>query len=293
MEIVLPLPGKRRIIWNFSGAIPAERFRLLSEVLPPAIPSLAEPEVVAQISVREGKRPEIDRNDPTVIRYGEGFSAFHSESGIELFFNPASQPDANQLTLQLERTVLYGILPLVLSGEALIFHGALLNGKAGGVLLTGCSGAGKSTCARRAAPLWEALADDMVLVTRDGDKYYAQGLPTWSQFLPGRPAEGRKRVDWNRIIPLTAVFRLVHAERVDEVVDLSHLDRIGAVLSGACDFDGVWGVERSGCRQRLAVAEMDFSLKMERAVPVAGLNHTLNGDFPKKLDEYLCTRQMS
>lgn len=61
------------------------------------------------------------------------------------------------------------------------FHAALLEFHGKGVLLSGKSGAGKSTCCRRIMPPWQALCDDEVLLTRSPQgNYLAHPFPTWS-----------------------------------------------------------------------------------------------------------------
>ncbi len=274
-----------RVVWEFDGDVPISRRNEIASLLTDPVLPPGGADVLSRVRVRESRIPTVDQMEPSLIRKGRGLTAFSSPSGVKILINPEFQPDSPRRVLQLTRIVLYGFLPLVLSGQVAIIHGALLCKSDEGVLLTGCSGAGKSTCARRVPEPWEALCDDMVLVTRNGNRYYGQALPTWSQLFPGRSIS--HPVNWNRFTRLHSIFQLEHAGRADSVSPLTRFEQVGTILAGLHDFSNSWEVERpNGVRQQLLTALVDFSVTMARYVPVAKLKHALDGRFWQALEEF-------
>jgi len=83
---------------------------------------------------------------------------------------------------QMRRSLLPVYLDALASG-GLPIHGALIAKDGHGVILAGCSGAGKSTASRRVPPPWQVLGDDLCLVVQDEKgTCRVHPLPTWSAF---------------------------------------------------------------------------------------------------------------
>jgi SynChlorMet cassette protein ScmC len=98
----------------------------------------------------------------------------------------------------------------VQSRKGLLVHGALVERDDGlGAILTGPSGAGKTTASSRIQPPWRSLSDDLTLVICDVQgRYWAHPWPTWSCFEDGGPG-GSWDVGYS--IPLRAIFFLSRA----------------------------------------------------------------------------------
>ena len=75
-----------------------------------------------------------------------------------------------------------------------------------GVLFCGPSGVGKSTAVTKSGKIWKILADDMVLLSRHENKFYAQPMPTWSTYLSDK--ERLCQCDIKQIVPLKKIIIL-------------------------------------------------------------------------------------
>lgn len=76
------------------------------------------------------------------------------------------------------------------------YHGGLIEYQGQGILLSGPSGTGKSTCCRRIPSPWQALSDDECLISWHDQHYQVQPLPTWSAFW--KPVELPKLSFWRK-----------------------------------------------------------------------------------------------
>jgi SynChlorMet cassette protein ScmC len=177
------------------------------------------------------------------------------------------------------------LLPIfsqVTSKGGLPFHSALVEKDGKGILLGGTSGIGKSTCSRRIPRPWRALADDLALIVRTGDRSYAvHPLPTWSDYFwhRGTPTW---RVETS--VPLSAVFLLERSEH----------DLAAPVGQGeaALRLYRLAGEASRLCLGRASVPELkpvrldsfDSASAIARAVPCFTLKVSLKGRFWEEIE---------
>lgn len=106
-----------------------------------------------------------------------------------------------------KRIMLISLLDAMLKKEIFFFHGALaMDNNGDGVLFCGPSGVGKSTAVTKSGKIWKILADDMVLLSRHENKFYAQPMPTWSTYLSDK--ERLCQCDIKQIVPLKKIIIL-------------------------------------------------------------------------------------
>lgn len=176
--------------------------------------------------------------------------------------------------------------PMWLEAQArggLLIHGALAEKDGGGVIMTGASGAGKSTACRRLPPPWQTLSDDLTLVVRDpGGRYWAHPWPTWSQFLISDHG-GRWEVE--KAVPLKSIVCL---DRGDD-------DELRAVDAGAAACLLVKSAEQAAWQLILRMEDERLSREMSvqrfnnvcilaRSVPAYILRLSRDGPFWEGLE---------
>ena len=90
------------------------------------------------------------------------------------------------------------------------YHGGLIEYQGQGILLSGPSGTGKSTCCRRIPAPWQALSDDECLISWHDEQFKVQPLPTWSVFSSFNQTDSTAKKTWDtsRVLPLRAIFLL-------------------------------------------------------------------------------------
>lgn len=172
--------------------------------------------------------------------------------------------------------------PLMLSimeDDCLLIHGGLVEKGGRGAILTGRSGAGKSTACRRIPPPWRALSDECTIIVSDGSGgYRAHPWLTPSRFSPGGPG-GRWRVEES--YPLDGIFVLNQdpedrAQRVGQAEAASLLVKTTEQASG--QMLG-WEEVASG-----RMARFERVLKLARAVPTFVLHISLEGRFWEEIE---------
>ena len=165
-------------------------------------------------------------------------------------------------------------------------HAALIVRRSAGILVGASGGTGKSTCCRRLPSGWKALADDAVLIMRRcRGGFAAQPLPTWSEYLIGRPS-GRT---WpvSRKVPVRAVFFLERAD-ADQAVLLGQgaaAVRIHRLAGQLCThgWHGLASAEMRRHSRELFQSAGDLAL----AVPCFVLRATLTGRFWLAIEQSL------
>ncbi len=165
------------------------------------------------------------------------------------------------------------------------FHAALaeLDGK--GVVITGPSGRGKSTCSRRFPSYWKPLCDDTCLIIKDkAQNFRAHPMPTWSDHLW---AEIYSTSDASHSVPLKAVFFLEQSEK-DGILPVNKTLAIQKLFAGMKQvWDRCW--DREGKEERKAMTTRLFHTSCEIAdkVPFYTLNASLNGRFWEEIEKVL------
>jgi SynChlorMet cassette protein ScmC len=179
------------------------------------------------------------------------------------------------------------LLPIIeesIAAGGLPIHGALVSHNGRGVLLTGRSGAGNSTCCRRLPSGWQVLGDDLALVVqRAGGGYSAHPLPTWSALEVG---EVRWPCKVNCSVPLQASFLLQQSPE-DGIEPMDKASAVGFILQ-TC--------EEALARQHLLHGEngatlrrsiFDNALKLAKGMSFYRLRVSLGGRFWEKIEEIL------
>lgn len=268
------LPDNRKVVWLFRGVGASLILSLLHDLvkveeLPPSMP-VASTVIVNLLSVpvaaRDNLSIEIDKENRLVdIRLGKG----------KLLGNTSD--------VALTRWIfLSAFYPLVRHQEVLPVHGALLCRDDMGVIVGGPSGAGKSTCAQRVSDGWTALSEDWCLITRIGDDYFAQGLPTWSNRayrLPGA------LTDVNHHVRLAAGYRILQDD-CDRVEAMPKMEQRIFWMNRFADLFYCWNFHASNpLRQKISFSALNFVSELSKKLEVCNLKCTLHGRFWKELEK--------
>jgi SynChlorMet cassette protein ScmC len=178
----------------------------------------------------------------------------------------------------------YALSPVIdesIAEGGLPLHGALVEKRGVGVILTGRSGAGKTTCCRRLPPSWRVHGDDLALVVRDNaGGFAAHPLPTWSAVRSGQ-------IQWpcraNRAVPLRALFIIMQAAQ-DRIEPLTKAK--GAVLIETAGVEALAPLNRLRIRQMSPLRKSIFNnaATLGASVPAFRLYVSLGGCFWEKIE---------
>jgi len=181
----------------------------------------------------------------------------------------------------------YALSPVIEGAMAqggLPIHGALVERQGIGVILSGKSGAGKTTCCRRLPHPWRVLGDDLALVVRDtAGKIAAHPLPTWSAVKSG---EIRWCCHVNQAVPLRALFILEQATQ-DRIEPLAGAK--SAVMIAAAGRQALAPLNHLPIRQASTVRKyiFDNAVTLAAAIPAYRLHVRLEGCFWEKIEEVI------
>jgi hypothetical protein len=173
-------------------------------------------------------------------------------------FGSELAPTLRELNVAAALRVALGLASPV--GHGLLLHAAGLALDERGVVFLGASGQGKSTMARR-LPGWIPLADDAVLVWREGGQWFVSGT-----ILPGRERSQRRvrRVALTALVALEKNAKELVFERVSAIEALVGL--MPRVLYHADPDERVLGLAHE-----LVMAVPGFILRSDLSHDVAGL----------------------
>jgi SynChlorMet cassette protein ScmC len=165
------------------------------------------------------------------------------------------------------------------------FHAAVVVREEGAVAFAGSGGAGKSTCARRIAPPWKALCDDLTIIVREpGRLYHAQPFPTWSDYLWKRR---RSACDSSTAVPLKAIFFIEQAER-EGATPMGQGEAAMVINALAAQmYQPHWQAMDTAARRALRLRLFENAGDAARAIPAYLLKVALNGTFWRKAEEAL------
>jgi SynChlorMet cassette protein ScmC len=180
---------------------------------------------------------------------------------------------------------LHVIYPGIICGGGLPLHAALVSRDGAGVLLVGGEGAGKSTCCRRMAEIWNVLADDGVLIVpRNGVSYATHPLPTWSDLIAH---QSQRTCSVEQRVPLSAIFFIEKAAK-SEVFPLGQ-GHAAAMINASASY-----VARQGWKNPDPAQDRDFkklifdnSCQIAKTVPAFLLRISPSGEFWKQIDHVL------
>ncbi len=142
---------------------------------------------------------------------------FYSHPGIKDVICILKDDGNHDRSIEQMRRAMRPIYDGVLRTGGLPMHAALAETRGNGVLFSGVSGAGKSTCSRRLPQHWSVLGDDMALVVRSRDgQLAAHPVPTWSA-LKLRHSQRPCRIGDH--VPLKAIFS-IEQSKIDELLPL-------------------------------------------------------------------------
>lgn len=283
----MQIPDSSQIRWFFNGREACERGEAVKRLIESTIvPPDNERQITVEVNSTDDMRKAVaDWDAATVIRRTRAFSArLVSDRRLEMLFCDKLPERVIRRREQLERMILFGILPLILSGNALVMHGALLAKGNHGVVVSAASGTGKSTCARRIPEPWTALGDDMVLVSCFDGQYYAQALPTWSQLYYDKEFV---KIHWGRFVKLSAILELWQASD-DALVEISAKQQQRLLIDGFYEFWIHWGmVPNDVFYKDLAANSIDFCFEAARKITIKRLECSLHGRFWQELEKVI------
>jgi len=164
-------------------------------------------------------------------------------------------------------------------------HGALLEWKGNGIVLSAPSKTGKSTCCRRLPLHWRALCDDETLIVSDKQKQYmAHPIPSWSEYI----VDVSKRT-WNvqHHVPLKAFFFLEQAEK-DEAIPIGHgqaaiLINQSAIAIYRKSLENLVPEEKMVLKKKI----FDNACELSKAIPSFVLRFSLAGQFWDEMEKVL------
>jgi len=177
---------------------------------------------------------------------------------------------------------LYPIYEQAMAFGGLPLHAGLAERKGEGILVTGSSGTGKTTCCRRMPHPWQAVCDDEVFVLPGRGGYGAHPFPTWSEYVWNR---SKKVWDVQRQIPISAIF-VLRQSKVDALYPLEKEKAVAFINALAAQIcRNMWrGLDPSGetaMKKRL----FENTCRLAGAVPTFTLHVSRTGRFWKKIEE--------
>jgi len=192
------------------------------------------------------------------------------------FRDPADTSETELYRWRGVRQMLFaGLVPHMLRGECFMVHGALLEKGGRAVLVCGPSGIGKSTTAERMSKRFRILADDCMLLYRDGAQWTARPLPTWSIYLFGKSA--LTECDVRNSFPVERLFILGRdAARYTELVPREALIGVANSFTDMVE----WHTQRypEQLRRKLTDAALDTASELAHTLPGGALQLTLECD---------------
>jgi SynChlorMet cassette protein ScmC len=165
------------------------------------------------------------------------------------------------------------------------FHGALIENRGKGIILTAPGGTGKSTSCKRLPGTWTVWSDDESLVVKQGPgNHRVHPFPTWSSLV-----SNLSRTTWHtqRHLPLSAIFFLEQSGR-NEILPVNAAK--AAILCNASttsyffrSTSGLEAEELRGFHNQLFRNACEIST----AVPTYILRASLNGRFWEQMEKVL------
>lgn len=178
------------------------------------------------------------------------------------------------------------IISFIMHSNATLIHGILAESDEGkGVILSGPSGIGKSTAARRLSTPWQVLADDCLIAIKHGEEWYAQPVPTWSiwhsESAPPRSFETQ------RAVKLAGLFLLDRGK--DCAVPLDYKQSIVGLTRSVGDMSKVMiGTLPAPLAKQVFNRSFSAAAKFVSERPSFILYATLEGKFWENMEQAIC-----
>lgn len=228
---------------------------------------------------REEAEKYISSPDPEVITYPENYLTVHlnpKKKIIDVYLVKGRYLN-EQKTGFLMRCLYYlGVLPLLIHANTVCVHGILaeLNGK--GAIISGPSGIGKSTAARRLPPPWKIHSDDCLLLTDTGNGIFAQPVPTWSIYFAN--TDKPRTFDGTKTVKVEGLFMLDRDKNAVEP-----LDKMQAIVGFTKSIGDMTKLELGrmpdNIRKELFLKALSLGTSAVRKIPAYHLFATIDGDF--------------
>jgi len=165
----------------------------------------------------------------------------------------------------------------------LLVHGVLVEHEGRGFILTGPSGAGKTTARERLPEGWQGLSDDATLVLRCRDGFWGHPWPGTRELL-GLQTEG---CDVQRGVPLWGVFFLQQSQ--NDQLSRAPQSQAACMLIEASEqlLPFRPDVHTRNELRKLRLSVLDNVCDLVRSVPVHILQLTLDGHFWEEIERVL------
>jgi SynChlorMet cassette protein ScmC len=164
-------------------------------------------------------------------------------------------------------------------------HAALTCFKEKGILISATGDTGKTTCCQRLPKdgKWRYLCDDLSLLIRSQDDFFAHPLPTWSDYMIRKQ---NTAWDVGKHIPVKAIFFLEQGEK-DEVIPISATETSVRLLR-AVKQGWFWDMEEEPAQKQSRNFKIYNNTKtIAEGVPCFILRATLTGEFWKSIEEVI------
>lgn len=194
---------------------------------------------------------------------------------------PASSRNERYLNM---KSFLYPVYEHCISNGGFPLHAALIEKNGYGVVLSGRSGVGKSTCTKRVRHLWHSRCDDMTLLVNKKDQIFAHPLPTWSDYI-----WRRAKNSWNvqKHSNVKGIFFLEQSS-TDGIIDISQRDASFLLIDLASQMCRPYWFHM----ERIEVMKQKSKIfcnawEIARNVPCYVLNVSPNGEFWKEIEKVI------
>lgn len=181
---------------------------------------------------------------------------------------------------------LFPIFRYALFGGGLPLHAALLERDGNAVAIAAAGDTGKTTCAKRIPPPWNALSDDLCLILPDNSgRFAAHPFPTWSRYFQEPSCNESWKIEENK--PLNAIFFLEQAD-IDNVSSMGKGEAAVGVTYSADQILGsfFFRLNKNDVRRyRRQVFENACGLAQK--IPAYRLKATLDGRFWNHMEAVL------
>ena len=285
-----PLPGGDSLYYTATDGFACDQLREITRICGFAVANEAPQDAfgcnIITTELKDMYRPMHPAN-PEVVAWQDNFCALNLHPGkkkLDAYIYETTSPTPEKFGFLWRRIFYAGVLTKLIRAESFFVHGILAEYNGNGIIISGPSGVGKSTAARRLPPPWRVASDDCLLVTRTPDGFFAQPVPTWSiYFAKSAPP---RIYDSKEILPLRGVYLLDRG--ADYAEQLNKLQATVGFTKSICDMTGIsFGHNPPPEAAGWYKIALNAGLQLVDSVPCYHLFATLHGRFWDALESTL------